>query len=95
VDFLNIHIYGVDTNTFLTHLRDVHTAFNMPVWITEFAFDGSDDEINAQLETVIDQIETNATYSFVERYSYFMVQDGTMVKGNTPSVYGNTFAYGA
>ncbi|KAH6622850.1 glycosyl hydrolase catalytic core-domain-containing protein [Chaetomium tenue] len=95
VDFLNIHIYGVDTNTFLSHLRDVHAAFNKPVWITEFAFDGSDDEINSQLETVIDQIETNATYSFVERYSYFMVQDGTMVKGNTPSVYGNTFAYGA
>ncbi|KAH6848358.1 glycosyl hydrolase catalytic core-domain-containing protein [Chaetomium sp. MPI-CAGE-AT-0009] len=95
VDFLNIHIYGVDTNTFLSHLRDVHAAFNKPVWITEFAFDGSDDEINSQLETVIDQIETNATYSFVERYSYFMVQDGTMVRGNAPSVYGNTFAYGA
>jgi hypothetical protein len=95
VDFLNIHIYGVDTNTFLSHLRDVHAAFNKPVWITEFAFDGSDEEINSQLETVIDQIETNATYSFVERYSYFMVQDGTMVRGNTPSVYGNTFAYGA
>ncbi|KAL2138815.1 hypothetical protein VTI28DRAFT_6198 [Corynascus sepedonium] len=95
VDFINIHIYGVDTNTFLSHVRDVHSAFNKPVWITEFAFDGSDDEINSQLETVIDQIENNATYSFVERYAYFMVQDGTMVKNNSPSKYGNTFAYGA
>jgi hypothetical protein len=95
VDFVNIHIYGVDTNTFLEHLRNVYAAFNKPVWITEFAFDGSDDEINSQLETVIDQIETNATYSFVERYSYFMVQDGTMLKGNSLSTYGNTFAYGA
>jgi hypothetical protein len=95
VDFVNIHIYGVDTNTFLAHLRNVYATFNKPVWITEFAFDGSDDQINAQLETVIDQIENNATYSFVERYSYFMVQDGTMVKGNTLSTYGQTFAYGA
>ncbi|KAK4156668.1 glycosyl hydrolase catalytic core-domain-containing protein [Chaetomidium leptoderma] len=95
VDFVNIHIYGVDTNTFLAHLLKVNSQFNKPVWITEFAFDGSEAEINSQLKTVIDQIETNATYSFVQRYSYFMVQDGTMVKGNAPSAYGNTFAYGA
>ncbi|AEO61893.1 hypothetical protein MYCTH_2312626 [Thermothelomyces thermophilus ATCC 42464] len=93
VDFVNIHIYGVDTNTFLSHLLDVYAAFNKPVWITEFAFDGTDDEINSQLETVIDQIENNSTYSFVERYSYFMVQDGTMIKNGAPSEYGNTFAY--
>ncbi|KAL2167059.1 hypothetical protein VTG60DRAFT_1818 [Thermothelomyces hinnuleus] len=93
VDFVNIHIYGVDTNTFLSHLRDVYAAFNKPVWITEFAFDGTDDEINSQLETVIDQIENNSTYSFVECYSYFMVQDGTMIKNGAPSEYGNTFAY--
>lgn len=95
VDFVNIHIYGVDTNTFLAHLRNVHAAFNKPVWITEFAFDGSDDEINSQLEVVIDQIEHNATYSFVDRYSYFMVSDGHLVKGNSVSTYGNTFAFGA
>ncbi len=95
VDFVNIHIYGVDTTTFLTHLRDVHTAFNLPVWITEFAFNGSDDQINSQLETVISQIETNPTYSFVDRYSYFMVSDGHLVQGNSLSTYGNTFAYGA
>jgi hypothetical protein len=95
VDFVNIHIYGVDTTTFLTHLRNVHAAFNLPVWITEFAFNGSDDQINTQLETVIGQIETNPTYSFVDRYSYFMVSDGVLVSGNSISTYGNTFAYGA
>jgi hypothetical protein len=95
VDFVNIHIYGVDTNTFLAHLLKAHEMFKKPVWITEFAFGGSDEEINSQLATVIDQIETNATYSFVERYSYFMVGDGFMVKGNSLSTYGSTFAYGA
>jgi len=95
VDFVNIHIYGVDTTTFLTHLRNVRDAFNKPVWITEFAFDGSDDQIDAQLKTVIHEIETNPTYSFVQRYSYFMVGDGHLVKGNSVSSYGNTFAYGS
>jgi hypothetical protein len=95
VDFVNVHIYGVDTTTFLTHLRNVNAAFGKPVWITEFAFDGSDDQINTQLETVIDQIENNPTYSFVDRYSYFMAADGHLVQGNSLSVYGNTFAYGA
>ncbi|AEO71684.1 9f21b1e4-8c1c-4f00-85c7-23e2eab30c09 [Thermothielavioides terrestris] len=95
VDFVNIHIYGVDTNAFLAHLLQVYNTFKKPVWITEFAFSGSPDEINSQLETVIDQIETNSTFSFVERYSYFMVADGSLVQGNSLSTYGNTFAYGA
>ncbi|KAL2016349.1 hypothetical protein VTK56DRAFT_3835 [Thermocarpiscus australiensis] len=95
VDFVNIHIYGVDTNAFLAHLLNVRDEFQKPVWITEFAFSGSDDEINSQLTTVIDQIEGNSTFSFVERYSYFMVEDGILLKGNSLSTYGNTFAYGA
>jgi hypothetical protein len=95
VDFVNIHIYGVDTITFLNHLLVVHNAFNKPVWITEFAFGGSDDEVNRQLGTVLDQIDNNATFSFVERVSYFMAADGMMVKGNSMSSYGNSFAYGS
>jgi hypothetical protein len=95
VDFIAIHIYGVDTNTFLSHALDVYNAFKKPVWITEFAFSGSDDSIKSQLETVIDQIETNSTFSFIERFSYFMAADGSLVQGSGLSSYGNTFAYGA
>jgi len=94
-DFVNIHIYGVDTRTFLNHLLQVNNLFGKPVWITEFAFGGSDDEINSQLHEVIDQIENNSTFSFVHRYSYFMAAEGIMVRGNSMSTYGNTFAYGA
>ncbi|KAL2264041.1 hypothetical protein VTK26DRAFT_3079 [Humicola hyalothermophila] len=94
-DFVNIHIYGVDTKTFLAHVLNVYNTFRMPVWITEFAFNGAEDEINSQLATVIEQIEHNSTFAFVERYSYFMVEEGFMVKGNSMSSYGNTFAYGA
>jgi hypothetical protein len=92
-DFVNIHIYGFDTNMFLQHLINVHNEFKKPVWITEFAFGGSDEEINRQLQVVIDQIENNSTFSFVENYAYFMAADGIMVKGSSMSSYGNTFAY--
>ena len=92
-DFVNLHIYGVPTDQFLAHLLKANQMFNKPVWITEFGFDGSESQINDKLAHVIDQIETNATYSFVERYAYFMAAPGIMVKGDGMSAYGNTFAY--
>lgn len=95
VDFVNIHIYGVDTKTFLDHVVKVHDMFQKPIWITEFGFGGSEAEINSQLTTVMKEIEGNPTYSFVERYAYFMVEQGILVKGDSLSTYGNTFAYGA
>ncbi|KAK3343768.1 glycosyl hydrolase catalytic core-domain-containing protein [Lasiosphaeria hispida] len=94
-DFVNIHIYGVDTATFLQHLKNVHNKFNKPVWITEFAFGGSDEEVDQALKTVIHEMDNNPEFSFVERYAYFMAADGMMVKGNSLSSYGNTFAYGS
>lgn len=94
-DFVNIHIYGFDTAAFLDHLIRVNEEFEKPVWITEFAFAGSDKEIDDQLGFVIDQMENNKTFSFVERFSYFMVQEGVLVKGDSMTTYGKTFAYGA
>ncbi|KAK3946165.1 glycosyl hydrolase catalytic core-domain-containing protein [Diplogelasinospora grovesii] len=95
-DFTPIHIYGVSTSVFLQHLLDVYNEFKLPVWITEFAFSGSDDEINQALSTIINQLETNSTFSFVERYSYFMVAEGSLVSSGTSlTTYGNTFAYGS
>ncbi|KAK4226453.1 glycosyl hydrolase catalytic core-domain-containing protein [Podospora fimiseda] len=95
VDFVNIHIYGFDTATFLSHLVKVHELFGKPVWITEFAFGGSESEINSQLTTVLTALENDSKYSFVEHYAYFMAEDGMLVKGNSLSTYGNTYAYGA
>ena len=93
-DFVNIHIYGFDTATFLRYLLDVYQQFNKPVWISEFGFGGSEEEIDNQLGYIIDQLENNATYSFVERYAYFMAAEGILTRGNSLSTYGNTFAYG-
>lgn len=92
-DFVNIHIYGFDRYQFLDHLKAVHREFQKPIWITEFAFGGSDDEINDTLAFVLDKIENSGEYEFVERYSYFMAADGILVRGNSVSRYGNTFAY--
>ncbi|KAK4460313.1 glycosyl hydrolase catalytic core-domain-containing protein [Cladorrhinum samala] len=95
VDFVNIHIYGFDTETFLAHLIKVHELFQKPVWITEFAFGGSESEINNQLATVLKAIEGDAKYNFVEHYAYFMAEEGMLVKGNSLSTYGQTYAYSA
>lgn len=94
-DFCAAHWYnGPDTSDFLNHLVDVHNACGKPVWITEFAPTGSDDQISAFLETVMEQLDTNPTYSFVERYSYFMAATGSLLSGTSSlSSYGNTYAY--
>jgi len=93
IDFIVAHSYGHDGPGFLNHLVDVHNAFGKPVWVTEFAFPGSDDDVNKSLAFVINELETNPKYNFVERYAYFMAAQGMMVSGNGPSKYGNTFAY--
>ncbi|ERT00035.1 uncharacterized protein SPSK_09307 [Sporothrix schenckii 1099-18] len=94
-DFCAAHWYSPpDTSDFLNHLVAVHEACGKPVWITEFAPTGSDEEISAFLATVMKAMDTDPTYSFVERYSYFMAATGSLLSSSTtPSSYGSTFAY--
>ncbi|KAL1884334.1 hypothetical protein VTK73DRAFT_28 [Phialemonium thermophilum] len=95
-DFVPIHWYNnPDTTEFLNHLLDVHAVVpDKPVWITEFAPFGSDDQINDFLQVVLDKLDNDPKYSFVERYSYFMVSPGSLVSSGTAlSVYGKTYAY--
>ncbi len=80
VDFVPIHWYSpADPQGFLQHLLDVYAAVNLPIWITEFAPFGSDDQINSFLQTVMTAMDTDPKYSFVERYSYFMVGQGSLI----------------
>ncbi|KAL1894559.1 hypothetical protein Sste5346_005794 [Sporothrix stenoceras] len=94
-DFCAAHWYNSpDTDDFLAHLVAVHEACGKPVWITEFAPTGSDEEISAFLTTVMTAMDTDPTYSFVERYSYFMAATGSLLSSSTTaSSYGSTFAY--
>lgn len=97
--FCAAHWYSpASSNDFLNYVTQVHEACgtDKTVWITEFAPTGADDAtISSFLEEVQDALDNNSTYSFVERYSYFYVADGSLVTGTSASTYGNTFAYGS
>ncbi|KAK0706831.1 glycosyl hydrolase catalytic core-domain-containing protein [Lasiosphaeria miniovina] len=95
IDFTAIHIYGVPPDVFLAHILEAHAAAKTNIWITEFGFPGSPDDVNKSLQTVLKQLETNATFSFVERASFFMVSDGLLAQGGGVSTLGQTFAFGA
>lgn len=98
VDFLALHSYGTDGATVLNHLLDAYNRFKKPVWITELGFMGSPEERDESMKHVLHHLENNSTFSFVERFAYFMVgtgQDQMMVSSNQLTVYGKTFAYGA
>ncbi|EOO00075.1 putative glycoside hydrolase protein [Phaeoacremonium minimum UCRPA7] len=94
-DFCAFHWYSpADPKEFLEHATKVHEACdNKPVWLTEFAPFGDDDTINDFLLEVMDQMDNNATYSFIERYSFFMLSDGSLVNGGAASVYGKSYAF--
>ncbi|KAL1851712.1 hypothetical protein Daus18300_012461 [Diaporthe australafricana] len=97
--FCAAHWYSpASSSDFLNYVTQVHEACgtDKTVWITEFAPTGADDAtISSFLEEVQDALDNNSTYSFVERYSYFYVADGSLVTGTSASTYGNTFAYGS
>jgi hypothetical protein len=91
IDFVNIHWYDSATNFayFKGHVQDAHTmSGGLPVWITEFAASGSEDEQNAFLEVVIPWLDAQP---YVERYAYFMASEGVLINGNGLSTLGATF----
>lgn len=97
VDFLALHSYGTDAPTVLNHLLDAYNRFKKPVWVTELGFDSDDDDAKTtkSMEYFLDQLENNSTFSFVERFSYFMVGEGHMLKNSQLKTFAKTFAYGA
>jgi hypothetical protein len=98
-DFVVIHWYAYPSaSSFLNYLLKVNAAVpNKPIWITEYAPSGTTDQtlITNFLQTVITQMDTNSTFSFVERHSYFMVTPGRLITsgGTTISDLGKVFAY--
>ncbi|KAK3345241.1 glycosyl hydrolase catalytic core-domain-containing protein [Neurospora tetraspora] len=95
VDFLALHSYGTDGPTVLNHLLDAYNRFKKPVWVTELGFAGDDDQVNQAMEYVLDHLENNSTFSFVERFTYFMVAEGQMLRNSQLTTFAKTFAYGA
>lgn len=97
IDFIACHWYNsADSDDFLSHLTAVHEAApDYPIWVTEFApLGASDDEISEFLTTVMDAMDSDSTYDFVDRYAYFMVEADSLVSSGTSlSSYGQVYAY--
>jgi len=93
LDFVAVHWYSNNGDDFLSHLEAVYEEFNLPVWVTEFAPVGNEVDYNDFLSNAVNELDNNSKYSFVERYSYFMVADDSLCTGGQPNTLGNTFAY--
>ncbi|KAL6245258.1 hypothetical protein RBB50_008033 [Rhinocladiella similis] len=76
IDFLVVHWYGPRFEDFRTFLEHMHSTFNLPVWVNEFACstmgnnngEASQDEVVAFMNEALpwlDQCE------WIERYAYF------------------------
>jgi hypothetical protein len=92
IDFVNIHWYDSASNVeyFKAHVEQAYTmGGSRPVWITEFAGSGTIDEQNTFLETVLPWLDAQP---YVERYAYFMVEEGSLLSADGLSLIGSTFA---
>ncbi|KAI1388769.1 glycoside hydrolase family 128 protein [Hypoxylon trugodes] len=96
IDFCVAHWYGPGGNAgaeqFLDHVTKVHEACNNKnVWITEFAANGGGD-VDAFMSAITQKLDSDE-YSFVEKYSYFMLSQGSLMNSPTElSSYGKIFA---
>ncbi|KAI1480357.1 glycosyl hydrolase catalytic core-domain-containing protein [Daldinia eschscholtzii] len=95
VDFCAAHWYGPGgdegANLFLDHIKNVHDACQgKPVWVTEFAAESGDiDQFMRAVTAGLDSEE----FGFVEKYSYFMVNQGSLMSSPTElSSFGRIFA---
>jgi len=92
-DFCVAHWYAPastpskDVRAFLDGVHDA--CEGKPVWITEFAPSGSDEEVAAFLQENLKMFDG---IDYLERYSYFMMSVGSLMSSpSTPSRYGATY----
>ncbi|OTB04286.1 glycoside hydrolase family 128 protein, partial [Hypoxylon sp. CI-4A] len=95
VDFCSAHWYGPGgtdgASLFLDHIKEVHEACdNKNVWVTEFAAQSGD--VNEFMRTVTKALDSDE-YSFVEKYSYFWMSQGSLMDDATSlSEFGSIYA---
>lgn len=89
VQAINIHWYDTSSNFeyFKSYVTGAYSQFNLPIWITEFGTtDGNDAAFLAQALPWLD------SQSFVERYAYFMAEDGKLLTGGALNAAGTAYA---
>jgi hypothetical protein len=93
VDFCNVHWYSEVQygETLFDHLEAAHQACGgRPIWLTEFAPFGSDEDISAFLVDALPRLDA---LEYLDAYSYFMVSAGSLMSSSSAlSTYGMTYA---
>ena len=96
VDFVPVHWYGCDDGCPVANDIDAFKKFvtkavaaagGRPVWVTEFQRKGNGEE--EFVKSVVPWLDSQGG---VERYAYFMVQEGSLVQGGRPSGVGQAYA---
>ncbi|KAI5862333.1 glycosyl hydrolase catalytic core-domain-containing protein [Durotheca rogersii] len=94
VDFCAAHWYGPGgedgASLFLDHIKDAYALCQKPIWITEFAAESGD--VDTFMRVVTEKLDSEE-FNFVEKYSYFMVSQGSiMADASSLSSFGKIFA---
>ena len=95
VDFVTFHWYESATNTqyFKNHAQDIINVATKngvnKVWLTEFGASGSDTQVASFLGDVLPWLDGKLE---VERYAYFMCNNGILLSGGQPSTIGKAYA---
>ena len=75
IDFVVVHWYGTDMSQLAGYLGDMHSTFQKPLWLTEFAYTSMRTEAPAEISQVEDFMKQTIPFldgcDFVERYAYF------------------------
>ncbi|KYG40811.1 glycoside hydrolase family 128 protein [Acidomyces richmondensis BFW] len=92
IDCINIHWYDSYWNAdyFKTQVNNASSiSGGKPIFVGEFGCtDGSDSNISEFLEDVMPWMDANSN---VTGYAYFMISDGLLLSGTSPSTYGETY----
>ena len=76
-----------DISAFQSYVGSVITAANgLPVWVTEFGTNSGDP--TTFMNTVLPWLDNEPG---VERYAYFMVEDGVLTSGDSLSSLGSLY----
>jgi hypothetical protein len=92
IDFVAIHWYANnDPEGFKSHVQQFYDKYHRPIWITEFAASGSEEEQISFLQDVLPWLDAQ---DYVERYAYFGVFPGFLINeaGNGLSALGEVYA---
>ena len=89
INVINLHWYDVSSNTeyFKSYIQGAYDQFNLPIWLTEFGTTDRNDQ--AFLKSVQPWLDSQ---SYVERYAYFMAEDGKLLSGDSLNAAGQTYA---